>query len=117
MSSGWSQARIEVRYDPERSRPAEPVALNAHERRDLFERRATGFQSIDRGGFVGVTNRHAAEQHHFRTQGEKFSDCLVPYGPGFLRAAMQAVLLNEQHDILHEHTDVRPLVLSHVPVD
>ena len=30
---------------------------------------------------------------------------------------MQAVLANEQHDILHEHADVGPLVLSHVPVD
>ena len=44
-------------------------SLNAHERRYLFERRAIGFQSIDRGGFVAMTNRHAAEQHRFRTQG------------------------------------------------
>src|ERR1700679_2786670 len=103
MSSGWSQARIDI--------------LDAHERRNLLERRSIVFQSIDRGGFVAMANRHAAEQHHFRTQGQEFSDCLVPYGPSFLRAAMQSVLANEQHDILHEHTDVGPLVLSHVPVD
>ena len=45
------------------------------------------------------------------------ADGLLPHRPGFLRARVQTVLACEQHDVLHEHADVRPLIGAHAAVD
>ena len=42
---------------------------------------------------------------------------LYQIGPGLLRAGVQAVLAREQHDVLHEHAEVGPLIRAHAPID
>src|SRR5258708_1046636 len=72
---------------------------------------------IDRRCRIGVTERHAAEQHVFVREVETRGYGLVPVSPRLDAASVQALAAGKQHDGLHEHAEVRPLRRPHGAVD
>src|SRR5258708_26561630 len=72
---------------------------------------------IDRRCRIGVTERHAAEQHVFVREVETRGYGLVPVSPRLDAAGVQALAAGKQHDGLHEHAEVRPLRRPHGAVD
>src|SRR5882724_4109796 len=79
--------------------------------------RALTLETIYRCGFVGESDRHAAENHLASRDRKIFPDRRVPNGPGFLGAGMQTLFAREQHDIFHEHAKISPLPLLHLAID
>ena len=83
--------------------------LEAAKGREAFEPRAFGAPGVDRMLLVRIAERHAAIEHPSLGQAELLADRAVDQRPGLLRAGGEAALLGEQHDILHEHAEMRPL--------
>src|SRR6266436_5196664 len=81
---------------------------------DAIARRTPG---VDRRRRIGVTQRHAAEQHVLGREGETGRYGLVPVRPRLDAAGVQALAAGKQHDGLHEHAEVRPLRRPHGAVD
>src|SRR6185295_11886245 len=91
--------------------------LKPLEARKRVDRLALGAPGIDRRSLVGVAERDAAEEDVFGRDLQEGREGLVPVGPGFLRAGVEAVGARQQHDVLQEAADVGPLRRPHGAVD
>src|SRR3989304_2191252 len=68
------------------------------ERRKSVERPARGAPMVNRRIRIDVAEGQTAEQDVIGGKVEEGIDGLVPVGPGFHAAAVQAVLARQQHD-------------------
>ncbi len=76
-----------------------------------------GPEVVDNRLFIHIAKRHAAKQHFMIGEPEMLAGGFRPLSPGLLRAGMQAIFARQQHDILHEHTDIGILPDFHLPVE
>src|SRR5215469_1804826 len=64
-----------------------------------------------------MAKRHSAEEHELGRQSQELTHDPVPARPGFLRAGVKPLLAGKQHDALHEHPDIGPLIGTHRAID
>src|SRR6266566_4928543 len=89
----------------------------SRKRRETVHALARRAPLINRRRGIGVTERHAAEQHVLARQVETGRYGLVPMGPRLDAAGVQALAAGKQHNGLDEHAEVRPLRRPHGAVD
>src|SRR3546814_16187524 len=105
------EARVKRGYGRTIGRSAEGQhhpASQIEEGREVLHGRAFRLKSVHHRVWIGVADRHAADDDLALRDSELGADDAVVIAEGSLRTGMQAVAARRHHDVLQEHAVVEP---------